>query len=468
LPAASPADQRLLAFQLGGRSFALPAELVREVARLPRISHVPNAPKALLGLANVRGAVVPVLSLSALMHGKAVTAARVIVVDVGEPVGLAVDAVAEVISGAQASAEGASRIDVPALIAGAIRVRAERRAYGGHIAASELQDVGAERVALVTFSVAGQTFALPVSAVKEIVRIPDEIASLPHADDVVIGSTLLRGEILPLLSLHALLALPGRARSARARVLVAIIGTHRVGLLVDAVREILHVEETDIDPMPHVLTRGTAEARIQAICRIHGASRLVSILAADQLLRDDITMRLLQGGAGDEDEMTQDDGTQVSEQFLLFRIGTAEFGLPIAAVAEVAALPLRLTALPRAPAFVKGVMNLRGQVIPVIDQGQRFGSLAASGAKSRVVVVKVGDLLVGFVVDAVSEVQRIPIGALRDAPELGGDETRVFERVANLTEQQKIVLIISPRELLDRAERDLLESFTRTDVTARQ
>jgi len=163
--------------------------------------------------------------------------------------------------------------------------------------------------------------------------------------------------------------------------------------------------------------------------------------------------------------MGETEAGKAFEQFLLFRIGEEEFGLPIGAVDEVALVPEKLTRMPKAPAFVQGVMNLRGQVIPVIDQAARFGADSASGRKRRVVIVRIGDLSAGFVVDAVSDVLRVEAEALRPAPDLGNAETRVFDRVANLAEEQRIVLIVSPRELLDRAEQDLLRSMTGEGAT---
>ena len=59
-------------------------------------------------------------------------------------------------------------------------------------------------------------------------------------------------------------------------------------------------------------------------------------------------------------------------QFLVFRLGAEEFGLPIAAVDEVAAAPEKITRLPKTPKFLEGVVNLRGDVLPVIDQRRRF------------------------------------------------------------------------------------------------
>ena len=284
-------------------------------------------------------------------------------------------------------------------------------------------------------------------------RLPDDITAMPHADAAVVGTVAVRDALLPLLSLQALLALPGARDPERDCIVVARIGTHRVGLVVDAMRAILRVAERDIDKVPAVLARGVGEARIQAICRLEGGNRLVSVLAVEHLLRDDLTARLLQANAA---TMADERETQLSEQFLLFRIGGDDFGLPIASVIEIVPLPDRLTRLPNAPDFIRGVMNLRGQVVPVIDQARRFGVRTAAGKRKRAIVVRLGALLAAFLVDSVSEVIRVPIDALRPAPEMGGEETRLFDRVADFGKVGRMVLIISPQELLDRAERDLL------------
>ena len=183
-------------------------------------------------------------------------------------------------------------------------------------------------------------------------------------------------------------------------------------------------------------------------------SRLVSVLAAEHLLRGDLT-RPLQATAGQEDDMTATiDGA--IEQFLVFRIGEQDFGLPIGVVDEVTLYPDKLARLPRAPKFVQGVMNLRGAVIPVIDQGLRFQGSATAGKRRRVIVVSLGDIKAGFAVDAVAEVLSVPAASLRAAPELGTEGTRIFDRVANLAADGRMILIVEPQELLDRAERDML------------
>lgn len=449
------AGLRVLTLQAGGERLAVPAPIVREVARIPRLTRVPHAPSALLGLANIRGAVVPVLSLADLVERPIGTEQRVVIVDDGALFGLAVDAVDAL---AEDSDSGARMLDLPALIAASLTPDGSRRAVGRAVAAEAAAETADHAVLpLVVFALGSQEFALPLGAVESVLRLPEAIAAMPHADAVVVGSATVRGALLPLLSLRALLAMPAAAATARTRVVVARIGPHCVGLVVDSIRGVERVPEAAIDAMPQVLTRGSAEARIQAICRLDGGRRLVSLLAAEHLLREDITARLTQASTANEIEESAMDAT--GEQFLLFRIGDSDFALPIAAVEEVAPLPRKLTRLPKAPAFVQGVMNLRGAVVPVIDQAERFGAAMAASGKRRVVVVRIGDLQTGFVVDSASEVLRIATDAVGPAPDLGGAETRVFERVANLPDRDRIVLVVSPRELLDRAKQDLLRGM---------
>ena len=152
--------------------------------------------------------------------------------------------------------------------------------------------------------------------------------------------------------------------------------------------------------------------------------------------------------------------TETTQRFLVFRIGAEEYGLPLDAVEEVASLPERLTRVPKAPAFVEGVMNLRGKVTPIIDQRTRFASDAlAAAARPRVVVTTVDGRQAGFIVDAVSEILPLAESQIEATPELTADAGRLFSRIATLDDGARLILLIEPKELLDRAERDLLAAL---------
>jgi purine-binding chemotaxis protein CheW len=444
------AGERLLTFRVGEEQFGVPASLVREVSRLPRVTRVPHAPEGLIGLGNFRGAVLPLLSFAALTDRPTGRERRAILLDSAHPIALMV----EDVTGLRDDG-GVPAIDVELLASSRFASAAAPRVRAASVGERSTKEIAEAEVPLVAFMVAGQEFALPIGSVDEIVRLPDTVALLPKSDDAVAGSIAVRDTLLPLLSLAVLLGLPMSERSRQARVVVVRIGSHRVGLIVDAMRAVLRVPEARIDPVPAVLARGLSEARIQAVCRLDGGRRLVSVLAAEHLVREDLTARLLETG-GTERAMTEGTKIEASAQFLIFRIGGSDFALPIEAVIEVTALPPRLGRLPKAPAFVQGVMPLRGTVVPVIDQTLRFTGAAAEGARRRVIVVRIGELVAGFVVDAVAQVRRIALDDIRPAPALGEEATALIEQVA-VDGADGIVLIVSPQELLDRAEREMLD-----------
>jgi purine-binding chemotaxis protein CheW len=100
--------------------------------------------------------------------------------------------------------------------------------------------------------------------------------------------------------------------------------------------------------------------------------------------------------------------TAEEKQMVLFELGAETYGLDIATVHEIIRMQ-SITKVPKAPVYVEGVINLRGKVIPVIDIGKRFGFEKRDTAKNkRIVVVYSQDRTLGIIVDAVTEVLRIP------------------------------------------------------------
>ncbi|MNL34834.1 Chemotaxis protein CheW [compost metagenome] len=105
-------------------------------------------------------------------------------------------------------------------------------------------------------------------------------------------------------------------------------------------------------------------------------------------------------------------------QLVSFNLGSEEFGVDIAMVQEIVRLP-EITRVPRCAAFVEGVVNLRGKIIPVLDLRKRFGLGASEATKStRIVIVTVGGKTLGMIVDAVSEVLRITADSVEETPEM--------------------------------------------------
>jgi purine-binding chemotaxis protein CheW len=100
-----------------------------------------------------------------------------------------------------------------------------------------------------------------------------------------------------------------------------------------------------------------------------------------------------------------------------FRVGDEEYAIDLRRIREILQ-PLPITPVPRAPEYVDGVMNLRGEVIPVVDVRKRLGLTPRAGGRAKVLVVTVAGRVLGLVVDAVSEVVRLPRSAIGPPPPL--------------------------------------------------
>lgn len=152
----------------------------------------------------------------------------------------------------------------------------------------------------------------------------------------------------------------------------------------------------------------------------------------------------------------------LEEQFIVFRLGAQEYGMTITAVDEIAHMPEHLTKMPKAPAFVDGIINLRGHVVPVVDLRRRFEVTTGSETDGqRILVLSFAGGKTGFLVDEVSQVIRIAAADIQPAPELSPEQIRLIGHVANLGGQGRMILIVDPEQLLDQVEADGLEKFDR-------
>ncbi len=152
-----------------------------------------------------------------------------------------------------------------------------------------------------------------------------------------------------------------------------------------------------------------------------------------------------------------DDFNQKTEDELLqlvtFSIASEEFGVNILEVKEIIRT-MEITKIPRAPAFVIGVINLRNLVIPIIDLRCRFEMpIKEADSNTRIIVLEISDLLVGFVVDSVSEVLRIQKNTVEPTPPVvAGIEADYISGVGKLQDRLLILLDLNKLLSLDDIE----------------
>lgn len=143
-------------------------------------------------------------------------------------------------------------------------------------------------------------------------------------------------------------------------------------------------------------------------------------------------------------------------QLVTFRLGAEEFGLDVFAVHEILRHQAP-TPVPRAPGFVEGVIDVRGTLVPVIDMRRRFElSDHSVGEETRIMVVQFGEERLGLVVDAVTEVLRVPETAVSEPPRYFRGLAAEFVRgIVRL--EGRLVILVDIERILSSQERIAFE-----------
>lgn len=484
--------RQFVTFFAGNEVFAVDMAPVQEIIRVPDVVRVPLAPHTLEGLANLRGKVLPIISLRRIFgfdEQENDDASRALVIDIGQPLGFVVDKVASVVGVEPGKLEAVGSLKGTVnteLLSGIIKdvgghamimvldfaklieqefaeiadvAKTAAMAGGLSTGTAVDEDEPSDELQLVSFDVAGQEYAIAIEDVQEIVQVPEDIIRVPHSESHVLGVMTLRNRLLPLVSLRRMFALPARDADEHSRIVVVSVGSASVGIVMDSVNEVLRVAKAQVDVMPGLFAREGDLSDISRICRLENGKRLVSIISAANLFRHSAikeattTMDGLHDDTKREEAAGDDETSDDDEQVVVFRLDKEEFGVPIDSVQEIVRVPEELTHVPKAPPFVEGVINLRGAVLPVIDLRRRLGLPAVERSdRQRVMVFLIDGLRTGFIVDSVAEVLKIPTSAIEAAPRLSAEQGKLLARMANLEQQKRMVQLIVPEHLMESRE----------------
>jgi purine-binding chemotaxis protein CheW len=138
-------------------------------------------------------------------------------------------------------------------------------------------------------------------------------------------------------------------------------------------------------------------------------------------------------------------------QVVGFRVGKEHFGVPIELVHEIVRI-MEVTSVPDAPDFIEGVINLRGKIIPVIDLRKRFGEKTITASKkNRILVAEIMGKIVGLVVDAASEVVKIPPSDIEPPPNVFGEsEVNYVTGVGKIG--NKLIILVDLGKIMQRGD----------------
>ena len=142
-------------------------------------------------------------------------------------------------------------------------------------------------------------------------------------------------------------------------------------------------------------------------------------------------------------------------QYVIFRLDESEFGVEIGQVLRIVRL-MEVTRVPRAPRFLEGVVNIQGEMVPVVDLKKRFElPWQEYGDKARILVVEVEGQTVGMMVDSVAEIAWIPASAIEPPPEMVAEISGVYLTGLGRLDDQLIIILNLSRVLTTEEVEDL-------------
>ena len=495
-PVASDRHQ-FVTCQVGGVTYGFNVANVVEIVRVPATIQNPMAPEACLGLAEIRGSIIPILDLRTLLHYPKADpdgTSRVIVTYTGRPIGFLVDNIVGMLEVAPHRIEPASCIgdlvsvnlvegllkdqnggqttlflDAARLIDPEMSKALEQAAEHQGATAEIESDRGAATATeadtreLLTFMLNSEEYAFDIEGIEQITRVPKTITKMPATGDHVLGTIDLRGQVIPLVSLRRMLHRVDSPIGADSRILVATMAIPsgrpgQIGLLVDQVCRILHVASSDLESGPELIYRdGRKHREIITVLPMDNGSGQVSVLDLEGLFH----------GLGDQEGITAPPGKMTSKaaspntenqsstksvaqtQLVVFSLDGQEHGVLLDLVQEITKVPERIIQVPGLSGSPVGIINLRGTAVPVTDMRAKIQLAAMEKNDSqRILIFDVDGGLHGFIVDVVVEVLRTTTDKSGSVPSFAGPRM-----VVNLENEGRLIQVLDVRDLLGKSER---------------
>jgi purine-binding chemotaxis protein CheW len=165
-----------------------------------------------------------------------------------------------------------------------------------------------------------------------------------------------------------------------------------------------------------------------------------------------------------ESHKTGADAQELSEvQLVTFMLGEEEFGVPISQIQEIDRLA-RITKVPKAAEFIEGITNLRGEVIPVLDTRKRFDlAVKPSDDRTRIIIVDLGGIKTGLVVDSVREVLNLAKKDIAPPPEAIGSGTaqQFISGIGKVDAGKRMIVLLDVEKILSHQEQAHLSEISK-------
>ncbi len=422
-------------FFLNKTEFVLNVKYVQEVVNAPaQYTNVPLAPVFFKGLLNLRGAIIPIVDLRSLFHidrSSHIENQKIAIVEQdGIYMGILFDDTGEVFREQEDEKCDFNDLQSNQLVSGAFKrengkrilqilnipqivnfKNIPRNQMNKNRRREDSEKKRGERRQCISFEVGASTCALPISDIQEILMIRDLNKSVLN-NGTCIGTIDLRGTTVPVIDFPALLRYrepdhSNESTHGNRRIIVMKMGEESFGLLVDSIDSIISFFEDDLVPFPVL-----SEDKIEMIKGCISLSVREDILLLDyqKIFSHEEINEITQGHSHlykTESSKVEDDKKKSSSRktYITFKVAQS-YALPIIDVKEIINMPEKLLNPPGLDSYVRGVLNLRGQLVTIVDTRKMYSAhpLESQGYHEKVIIFKHQEMQFGLIVDSVESI----------------------------------------------------------------
>lgn len=466
---------QLLVFHIGEEEFAIRLLNVKEIMRVPSMTKMPNAPLFIAGLCNLRDGLLPVIDSRKLFGMKPKEyndSSRIIITVIhGKQMGITSDKVSQVIN-IKETAIKEPPSSIKGLNDGVIngilildngkRVvmvldsdkviksaefnenKKEWQGLSEKTIVSSIMKV--EEKQIIIFTMGSEEYAVNINHVKEIIRIPN-IMKIPNTAKFIEGLFSIRGKLLAVLNLGQLLDIDCKKPDIYNRVVIIDDGSFSFGIIVDRVIEVISFEN-NLFIKQSKLIGGSSTEYIKGVINLNDGKRLVMMLEPNKLIKLQDVNSILELGKNKtiKDKYLNVGKTddRILENIIIFKIDSEEYGIRVKNIHEINRIN-KIVNLPGAPAFINGMVNIRGEAIPILNLKMLFNNDSCKYESSKFLVVEFDNKTVGIMIDSASEVLRIPKNYFEEVSKVFDENNNhnYIDKIAKLNHGKRIVLILN-------------------------
>ena len=324
-----------------------------------------------------------------------------------------------------------------------------------------------------TFYLGDELFGVDISSVKEVVKF-EKIFRIPLMPDVICGVVNIRGMIIPVVDLSERLYNHKFEINNNTHIAIFEIDDENesilVGLMIDDVNAVIDIIYNDIEANPEFGAK-IRSSFIKNIAKVNNDFVMLldlnNILSIDELsMIDDNDFNITRQLSTDEAvnkgidfaiDTEHDEDILKEVDYVTFTLGDGFYGIETLKVKEIIEIG-EITHVPNAMPFMKGVVNLRGLVVPLIDMRIRCSLEDTDYTKSAsILIVEIKEILIGLIVDSVSDVITLKQNDIQNTPHFSTNIDKDFiEAIAKVDE--KLYIMLDANKILTDEELDIIEN----------